>query len=131
MFRRKKLWGTREIHPRDARLPGFEVWPGRGIAGTIRSGPDAGKPVLIVRDETPGDTFLIWLPEERLENGDFWFETDAADTARPLGEGGLADYLTTGWDVEWSLDAEDFENARLYWRNHALWRASEGENPDN
>lgn len=131
MLRRKKVWRLREVHPRDPRLPAFDAWPDDGISGVIRSGPDAGKPVLLVRYSGPDAVFSIWLPEERLENGDFWFECDAVDTARPAGEGGLADYLTTGWDVEWSLESDDFENARLYWRDRPLWTGPDSGDPDH
>jgi hypothetical protein len=120
----------RKVYPFDSRIPPYESWPERGISGVIGVGPDAGKPVLVDRIAKTKDLFFIVLPSLRLELGGHWMESGAVDGPRRDGKGGLLDYLTTKWDVKWSLDPQDYDNASLYWGKRSLWRAPDEPNED-
>ena len=119
---KKRRRRAEEIYPIDPRVPPYELWPAQGISGVIGTGSHAGEPVLARKFRIPfrevKSAYMLWLPEEEIGDssmGDFYLPSDALDSFRVDGSGGLIDYLTTGLDVTWSIDPGDFAVAERYW----------------
>lgn len=97
-------------YPVDDRVPPFAGWPHDGIVGRIGRGPDEGEWVLVdpVWDSSTGgvEAYELELPRDLYDtDGHHVMDDGCVDVPRPVGVGGLIDYLTTALDVEWSTDA--------------------------
>lgn len=95
----------------DPRVPEASIWPGRGIIGSIGSGPLRGQVVIAhaVRSWV-GSRFHyeLRLPVEQLLDADrgWLMDDDVLDYRIPGKEGGLIDELIRLVDIMWSIDPE-------------------------